>query len=451
MLFSLCLSLLPTAEASTFYFSDIGVKGYARGGAFIAGVDDVSAQWYNPAAFTRVEKGMFGIQVSYVLHNVHFERADVDDLTFDAVDNDSRTTIIPHGGVAYKFGDLTAYVGFTSPYADFLEYPANGSQRYSLIESSVLQTFTGGVLAYKVNDWISVGVGASWNMLEVNQSRNLSLYIKNDTKAQEEDPTRDVTFSLSVRDNFGVAYNFSTLIEPPSKKWAFGLMVQPPTQFQGEGTVEADFSQHFLYTDTGIIVNPTSKDDNVTMNINMPLIIRTGFLVRPLETWEIELGVVYENWSSLPDPLIVDGLDMKIKLKVGSNESEEIIDDPIKIPNGYKSTFSVRLGTEWKANPKVHLRTGAIFEQGGIPPQFVSVSSIDRDKIGYGLGASYIFTPSFSMDIGIFQSFFGTWTVEDSGVKRLAAEIDISDMSATLIEDKVVGNGTYSSNVFLGE
>ena len=155
MLISLLMTIIPSADASTFYFSDIGVKGYARAGAFIASVDDVTAQWYNPAAFTRVEKGMFGIQVSYVHHNVSFTRASIEDQTFEEVLNNSKPTIIPHGGIAYRFKDLTAYVGFTSPYADYLTYPDDGPQRYSLINSAVLQTFTGGVLAYKVNDWVS--------------------------------------------------------------------------------------------------------------------------------------------------------------------------------------------------------------------------------------------------------------------------------------------------------
>ena len=450
MLFSLLIALSPHAHASTFYFSDIGVKGFARGGAFIAGVDDISAQWYNPAALTRVEKGMFGIQVSYVLHDVSFERAAEEDLTFDPIENDSRNTVIPHFGVAYRFGDLTTYFGFTSPYADFLEYPADGSQRYSLVESSVLQTFTGGVLAYKVNEWVSIGVGASWNMLEVNQSRNLSVYIKDSPASESEDPSSDVTFSLSVRDNFGVAYNLSTLIEPPSKTWAFGLMIQPPTNFDANGSVEADFSKHFLHTNGGIIVDPVSNDESVSMDIKMPLIIRTGFLVRPVPSWEIELGVVYENWSELPDPLVIDNLDMKVKLNSFGNESEETIEGPIELPNGYNNTFSFRLGTEWEANQNIQIRAGALYEQGGIPAQFVSVSSVDRDKIGIGLGGSYVVSSKLSFDIGVFQSFFGTWTVEDSEIRRLAAEIDIQDLSAELIEDRVVGNGTYSSSVFFG-
>jgi long-chain fatty acid transport protein len=450
MFFALIQATLSNAYSSTFYFSDIGVKGYSRAGAFIAGVDDVTAQWYNPAAFTRVEKGMFGIQVSYVLHNVSFTRTAEEELSFETVNNDSKNTIIPHGGVAYRFGDLAAYVGFTSPYADFLEYPSDGPQRYSLIESSVLQTFTGGVLSYKVNDWISFGAGLSWNILEVNQSRKLTMYSSN-APDTTEDQNYDVMFSLSVRDNFGVAYNFGTLIEPPSKKWALGLMVQPPTNFSGNGTISADFTEHFLYNNGGIIEDATAADEDVNMKISMPLIIRSGFLVRPTETLEIEFSFVWENWSQLPNPLIVEDVNMEIKLSL--SDEPEVILGPIEIPSGYQDSMSFRLGGEWKATDKFHVRSGILFEQGGIPPQFITVASLDRDKIGIGTGMSYVTSDSLSFDVGVFYSTFGSWTVTDSEIKRLAAVIDISDFSnpeVELIDEKVVGNGSYTSSIIFG-
>ena len=39
-----------TADAAGYYMSDVGTRGMSRAGAFIAGVDDLSAQYYNPAA-----------------------------------------------------------------------------------------------------------------------------------------------------------------------------------------------------------------------------------------------------------------------------------------------------------------------------------------------------------------------------------------------------------------
>src|ERR1700691_3535901 len=37
------------ARASGLYFSDRGVRPLGRGGAFVAGADDLGAIWYNPA------------------------------------------------------------------------------------------------------------------------------------------------------------------------------------------------------------------------------------------------------------------------------------------------------------------------------------------------------------------------------------------------------------------
>ena len=35
--------LAPQAQASAYYFSDIGIRGFSRAGAFVAGVDDARA------------------------------------------------------------------------------------------------------------------------------------------------------------------------------------------------------------------------------------------------------------------------------------------------------------------------------------------------------------------------------------------------------------------------
>src|SRR5580700_4663088 len=38
-----------SAQAAGLYFSDRGVRPLGRGGAFVAGADDLGAIWYNPA------------------------------------------------------------------------------------------------------------------------------------------------------------------------------------------------------------------------------------------------------------------------------------------------------------------------------------------------------------------------------------------------------------------
>ena len=50
------------------------------------------------------KRNMFGIQVSYVLQNVYFDREDYpdEDLYYDPIVNNSKPTIIPHGGVSIR-------------------------------------------------------------------------------------------------------------------------------------------------------------------------------------------------------------------------------------------------------------------------------------------------------------------------------------------------------------
>ena len=42
LLFCICSAVLvsATAQASTYYFTDVGIRSFSRGGAFIAGTDD---------------------------------------------------------------------------------------------------------------------------------------------------------------------------------------------------------------------------------------------------------------------------------------------------------------------------------------------------------------------------------------------------------------------------
>ena len=48
-LLSLLFFSTSQAHAAGLYFSDRGVRPLGRGGAFVAGADDLGAMWYNPA------------------------------------------------------------------------------------------------------------------------------------------------------------------------------------------------------------------------------------------------------------------------------------------------------------------------------------------------------------------------------------------------------------------
>jgi long-chain fatty acid transport protein len=468
MIVTALLSL--SAEASTFYLSDIGAQGLGRAGAFVAGADDITAQWYNPAALTRIKGGMVGLNTAGAHQFIDFQRADSSGpLDEDGnptaspnqeVSNAASPVFIPHIGVAYGWEKLTLYAGLTTPYAGDFSYPSDGPQRYSLIDTIVIQTFAGPAIAYKATPWLSLGSSLSWNTLKIGQSRQISLYFTNTFLNEDgtdhtkvEDPSADVLFEFEANDTSALSYSLSAMVEPPDGKWAAAVMVQPPIRFDAKGEMSADFSSHFLKNEEGLVYLPqdVAEDDEVTIEVVMPMIIRSGALVRPMEQLELELAFVWEGWSSV-ETLQIDDLDMDLQVEVFGDVQDQVIEGPIVLPTGYSNSWSLRFGGEWTAQSYA-VRAGALFETPGVPTGSLSVNLVDRKKLGYGLGASYNPGGKLSVDVSWFQSFLGTIEVTDSKLARVAAQIDTSDINepvTTIVEDHIVANGTYRSSILLG-
>ena len=491
MLRSLCtvvglvgLSVSSTAHAAAYYFTDIGVRSFSRGGAFIAGADDLTALFYNPAALSRLERPQAMLNVAGVQQFVTFNRAKVPgagpldeetgepgNVLFDTIENKAPAYVIPHFGFSSRLGTekTTFAFGFYPPYAPDLAYEENGPQRYSLIDVLVIQTALGPSVAHKFNDWISVGAGVAWNVLLAEQSLKISVPFHKsqirsdfvdgeivttiDPPTPNEDPANDVGFAFAAQDWKGWSWNAAVMIEPPDKNWAYALMVQPPVSFDATGTMKADFSKHILHTEgfvDPIINSKTVHDDEVRLQITMPLILKTGFALRPDEKTEIELAGVWQNWSSIENITITD-LNLKVDLNQDHSLEEVqqmddvVITDDVVLPAGYRDAWSLRLGGQRDLSDTFTLRTGVFYEISAIPASTQSVSLVDGNKIGYGLGGGYRATENWTFDFGLSQSFLQPTEATDSEVKQ----ISVDALSGDFIEGTTIGNGTYKSSTLI--
>ena len=480
------------SHAAAYYFTDIGVRSFSRGGAFVAGNDDLTALFYNPAALTRLKRPQIMLNVAGVQQFVSFQREQMEgagplirdpddsdwgeatDVTFGSIENQAPAYIIPHFGFSSRFGteNTTFAFGFYPPYAPDLAYDKDGPQRYSLIDTMVIQTALGPSVAHKFNDWLSIGAGVAWGVLLAEQQLKISVPFHNnqvglpevDPETGElvvsigdptpnEDPANDVGFDFSASDWNGWSWNAAILIEPPHGDWALGLMVQPPVHFHTVGTMKADFTSHVLHTEgvsgDQIILSKTVVDDEVKLDVTMPLIVKGGFAFRPSERSEVELAGVWQQWSSIQN-LTITGLDLQVDLngehKVpAANMEDVIITDDVVLPAGYRDAWSVRLGGQQQVSDPFLLRAGVFYEISAIPGSTQAVSLIDGDKIGYGLGGGYQATDNWTVDFGLSQSFLRPTEVTDSEVKQ----ISVDAMTGDFLEGTTIGNGTYKSSTLI--
>ena len=481
-----------TSQAAAYYFTDIGVRSCSRGGAFIAGNDDLTALFYNPAALTRLKRPQIMLNVAAVQQSVTFQRAQFDgagplirdpedsdwgeatDVTFEAIENQAPAYIIPHFGFSSRMGtkNTTFAFGFYPPYAPDLAYDENGPQRYSLIDVMVIQTAMGPSVAHQFNDWLSIGAGVSWGVLLAEQQLKISvpfhsnqvglpeidpetgeLVVPIGDPVPNEDPANDVGFSFASSDWSGWSWNAALLIEPPAGNWAFGFMVQPPVSFHAKGTMEADFTDHILHTEgvsgDQIIVSKTALDKHVTLDITMPLILKGGFAFRPSKRSEIELAGVWQQWSSIENITITD-LNLQVDLNgehqvPAASQEDVVITDDVVLPAGYRDAWSVRLGGQQQISDPFVLRAGLFYEITAVPGATQSVSLIDGNKIGYGIGGGYRASDNWTFDVGLSQSFLQPTEVTDSEVKQ----ISVDALSGEFLDGTTIGNGTYSSNTLI--
>jgi len=263
--------------------------------------------------------------------------------------------------------------------------------------------------------------------------------------AQFGDPAGDVGFSIEAKDSFLLSANAGVLIEPQDSFWAFGLSIRPPVRYEAQGTIVADFSNHYLYAPTDPekkIIMDDSADSDMTLTVNMPLIIKTGLLLRPTEHFEFEASFVWEGWSS-NEALVVEGVEFLVDTSI---QPVEVVTD-VELPAGFQDAWSVRLGGTYTLNDALSLSGGGLYEVSAVPTSSLGLGQIDMDKFGYGLGVSWRLGKQVELDASFGQLFFQTADVSDSEVEAVM----VNAISGEVTEDgAIVGNGVYTSRVLLG-
>ncbi|MFT5679307.1 MAG: long-chain fatty acid transport protein [Myxococcota bacterium] len=468
--------LLLTADASAagYYLMDSGTRGVTRAGAFVAGVNDLSAQYYNPAGLIRLDETQVFVNVSMVSQKVDFTRIDYDssgniDYTYDPVENEDPAMPIPMMGFSSRFGlENTVFAfGLYTPSAPTLGYPEEGAQRYSLIDSLILKGSLGPSVAHRFNDWLTVGAGVAATFVSADYA--LTLTTCGDTNvcggteaAPAGDPTYDVDIVLAMTDPVRFDWNMGLLVEP-TDTLAIGFSMNPPMNVSGSGSIVADFGEdHYLVTND-LLTESSFSDDQVTVLQTLPWIFRLGAAVSPNDRMQIELAGVYETWGNTEETVVTDvqlemGLNAESTLLALAGDAEipesVVVEDDIILPLGFSNTWSIRLGGDFALTDTITARGGVGYETSAVPPETQSVASVDGNKIILGLGGTITLLDRMDLDLGFAQSRLQARSIKNSEVRQIViplfpiplAELDTHFTDLGIDEGDVIGNGEFSSH-----
>lgn len=476
------LALEPAAHASGYYMSDVGTRGMARGGANIAGADDLSAQYYNPAALIRLRRPQVYLSYTMVNQPITFTRKDYDAdgnvlKTYDEVSNEAKPMHIPNFGVSHHFGlpNTMFALGLFSPFAPRFDYDEEGSQRYTMKKALVIQFYAGPSVAHRIG-WLTIGAGAFWTYVGADQGLDLAICQTksggeancNDENLQqpaEGSQVYDVGVELSMADKSSFTWNLGLLAEP--KPWiTVGYSAQPKLNVDGTGSIDAEFEKGHWMTEGSLPLIDGSKhsDNDVNVLLTMPWIHRLGVAFHDEDrNWEVEGATTYQRWR-VTEEIKVTNVDLTLPTTeqvqsltgaTGDPIESIVIDDDIVLPAGYEDTWSFRLGGHYRVIDPLLLRAGVLFEKSAIPAATQGVNLMDGDKWAFGFGGTgSILKNRLDIDLGMLYTIYPTREIKDSEVARQELPVDLgaaisnpdSLNNLTLGPGQVVGNGTLNAH-----
>ncbi len=463
------------AQASGFYLGDNGAKAMLQGGAFAAQADDATAMQHNPAGLAAQPGLSFLGDLQLIRHDVTFLRQDPGfdpanpSTLINTVHNNPAPFLLPFFAATYGFPiagrNFTIGVGLFAPPSQgkydypspsyvknemgtFVESPRRSApQRYALISNDIIIAYPTLSLAYDIHPMFQVGVSAQLTVANFSQSQMMyggDALNDNPQEQLKENPNYDALVAINLPGRVGFTGILGLMFRPTS--WlSFGASVRPPIPFKSRGKITVDLPKFF--TDAGATVvgagggscatadQTTQTNCEAELVMTLPLELKFGARVLPVENLGINLDFIYQGWNSI-DQLLLTPQNVALKANPGA--------EPTPIPafavqKQWLPTWSVRIGGTYRIFKYLSASLGAMYETGAAPTRTYSVDWTHPTR--------FIFTGGFTGHLGPVDLIAGaiftptvTTVVEDSIVVR--------GQTNPAITPGAVGNGIYTSGAW---
>lgn len=391
------------ARAAGLYFSERGVRPLARGGAFVAGADEIDAVFHNPAGLSGsgsrflLDGTWIGFSGSYT-RRILTEQVDPNTgrptgAEFERTEPTVRPTasplMIPTLGYSNNLGtkhfDFALALG--APYALTGAWPRDVSgqpapQRYSILstDGSVLLVL-GGWAAWRPAKWLALGAGVELLTGSLHTDVAISACLPDRFLCAPEQKDYDTTAKLRTSQIFAPSGNLGVTVTP-TDSLRIGAAFQLPYWIHTPATLELGLPSAPLFS------GARQSGDSAEVELRLPWTARVGVEVRPWDATRLEVAYVHEHWS-MHDAISVTPTD--VSLRGVQNLPDPFRVQPIALERHFRDSHSVRLGGEQRLpirDGHVALRAGVMYETSAVPKEYVSVASLDGNKliVGTGLG-----------------------------------------------------------------
>jgi long-chain fatty acid transport protein len=360
---ALGLLVIATAYANAGSLALREQSAYGQGTSFagVAAGGALSSMFWNPATMTQVP----GIQSESVVSGLIPYSANTPGVgstlagppfNFGGTTNTGNPAFVPAGYMSYQFSpNLWLGMGINAPFGLSVSFPDQWAGRDYGSGSSNLKSYNATPsIAYRITDWLSVGVGAQ---------------IQYSSLVFTEGLAQILGATGNIKGN-GWGYGFT----------AGATLTPTPTTTIGIGW-RSGVDQKFdatLSTSLPIAIIPATIG-SVSTTVKAPDIVSLGIRQRLDPLWTVMATAEWSNWSRIGTS----------RWTTPSGSVATIGPVPVTFPFQYKDGWFFSGGAEYKWTDRLTVRAGGGYEISPVTDQVRMPIIPDNDRVWASVGATW--------------------------------------------------------------
>jgi long-chain fatty acid transport protein len=395
-----------SAQAASFFVQEQSVSGQGRSFAgSVAAAEDASTVWSNPAgmAFLPAPEVQFGVSALIPDSKITDDGSTIDypglgrfipnlpprPVGGSKGDNPYDTTFVPYNYIAAPVGaggDLWLGLGITAPFGLAGEYHDDWFGRYDSTKSELRVFNISPVIAYRVNDWLSVGGGIDISYAEA----TLESSVPNPIGVLGLPDGK-----LKIKgDSLAVGFNLGVLAQPgPGTRIGVHFRSGIDHDLDGTGKLSG-----VTLPPNPLLPRSLDFSTDGTAELHLPPQASVG--IRQRITPDITLlgSVTWYGWSSFEEIRVLraDG------------------GDDLATAQSYHDTVAFAIGGEYQATDDLTLRTGFQYDPTPTRNGFRSSRTPDGDRYWLSAGLSYDVTETMTVDFAYSHVFIDSANIDAS-------------------------------------
>jgi long-chain fatty acid transport protein len=362
------------------------------GGAAVA--DDAATVYYNPAGLTRMRGSHFSAVGSAT-------SAIGTPATGGTGGDAGGLEFVPAMFYATDLApNLRAGFGVTVPFGLTTEYDDGWVGRYQAVKSAVKTVNLNPVLAWRVNENLSIGGGVSAQYIDVKLTRAIdfgsvcvgTLGAANCAPSGTLPQRKDGKVTVKGDDwaygfNLGVLYEFN-----PAAR--LGATYRSSISHNLSGTARYDIPAGLPAV---LAASPTFTNTGVTADLDLPDMasVSAAFDIDP--KWTALADVTWMNWSKFKE----------LRINFDNTAPDSVT------PEEWRNTMRYSVGAIYRHDDQWKLRAGVAYDRTPVRPEFRTARIPDNNRIWLGVGAQYKLSANSALDVGYVHMF-----VSDPSIRK---------------------------------